>query len=120
MGGLVFGGGWPAYVVLMPTIKLFGESMLAPRYPATTLIKDMSAGEIRAAYVFYIGAGAVATGGIIALARALPTIGGTVPPGFASLRRSPGGQAAAHRLPTADRPPLTATALGSLASAVRV
>jgi len=36
----------------------------------------MSAGEIRAAFVFYIGAGAVASAGIIALARSLPTIVG--------------------------------------------
>ncbi len=76
IAGYLFAGGCLAYLVLMPTIKLFGESMLQPLYPATTLIKDMSAGEIRAAYVFYIGAGAVATGGIIALARAFPTIVG--------------------------------------------
>src|SRR5690606_4198688 len=34
----------------------------------------MSIGEIRGAYILYIGAGAVATGGVIGLVRALPTI----------------------------------------------
>src|ERR1051325_3378417 len=70
ISGFLFAGGCLAYLVLMPAIKLFGEAMTVPMYPATKLIKDMSAGEIRAAFVFYIGAGAVATAGIIALARA--------------------------------------------------
>ncbi len=114
IAGYLFAGGCFAYLVLMPTIKLFGESMLAPMYPATALIKDMSAGEIRAAYVFYIGAGAVATGGIIALARALPTIVGAFRAGFASLRQSRAGQAVAQRLRTDDDLPITLTVLGSL------
>jgi len=114
IAGYLFAGGCFAYLVLMPTIKLFGESMLAPMYPATALIKDMSAGEIRAAYVFYIGAGAVATGGIIALARALPTIMGAFRAGFASLRQSRAGQAVAQRLRTDDDLPITLTVLGSL------
>ncbi len=63
IAGYLFAGGCTAYLVLMPAIKLFGGTMTTPMYPATTLIKDMSAGEIRAAFVFYIGAGAVATAG---------------------------------------------------------
>ncbi len=114
IAGYLFAGGCLAYLVLMPTIKLFGESMLQPLYPATTLIKDMSAGEIRAAYVFYIGAGAVATGGIIALARALPTIVGAFASGFASLRASRLGQAVSAPLRTEDDLPITVTVIGSL------
>ena len=38
------------------------------------LVKDMSPGAIRNAYVLYIGAGAVAAGGIISVIRAMPTI----------------------------------------------
>jgi uncharacterized oligopeptide transporter (OPT) family protein len=38
------------------------------------LIRDMSPGAIRNAYVLYIGAGAVAAGGIISVIRSLPTI----------------------------------------------
>ena len=75
IAGYLFAGGCLAYLVLMPAIKLFGSSMTEVMFPATKLIRDMSAGEIRAAFVYYIGAGAVATSGIIALARALPTIG---------------------------------------------
>src|ERR1700693_3428325 len=71
IAGYLFAGGCLGYLVLMSAIKLFGESMLLPMYPATTLIKDMSAGQIRAAFVFYIGAGAVAASGILAPVRAL-------------------------------------------------
>ncbi|MGH7569568.1 MAG: OPT family oligopeptide transporter [Gemmatimonadales bacterium] len=118
IAGYLFAGGTLAYLVLMPVIKLFGESMLQPMYPATALIKDMSAGEIRAAYVFYIGAGAVATGGIIALARALPTIVSAFAAGFADLKASRLGQALTARLRTDDDLPIALTAIGSLALAV--
>jgi len=104
----------------MPAIKLFGGTMTTPMYPATALIKDMSAGEIRAAFVFYIGAGAVATAGIIALARALPTIVSSFQASFADLRASRLGQAVSQRLRTEDDLPITLTVFGSLALAVVV
>ena len=50
----------------------------------------MSPGEVRANFVFYIGAGAVATAGIIALLRALPTILSAFRSGFQDLRGSLG------------------------------
>jgi len=118
IAGYLFAGGCLAYLVLMPTIKLFGDSMLTPMYPATTLIKDMSAGQIRAAFVFYIGAGAVATSGIIALARALPTIGSAFASGFASLKASRAGQAITAKLRTEDDLPITVTVIGALVLAL--
>ena len=42
--------------------------------PGTMPISEMSPDDIRGAYVLYIGAGAVAAGGIISLVRSLPTI----------------------------------------------
>src|SRR5437016_4924652 len=120
ISGFLFAGGCLAYLVLMPAIKLFGEAMTAPMYPATKLIKDMSAGEIRAAFVFYIGAGAVATAGIIALARALPTIVSSFQASFADLKASRLGQAVSQRLRTEDDLPITLTVFGSLALAVVV
>ncbi len=118
ISGFLFAGGCLAYLVLMPAIKLFGESMTEPMYPATKLIRDMSAGEIRAAFVFYIGAGAVATAGIIALVRALPTIVSAFRAGFADLKRSRLGQAIAQRLRTDDDLPITLTVFGSLGLAL--
>jgi putative OPT family oligopeptide transporter len=67
-------GGALAFMILVPLIHLFGDSMATPMYPATTLIKDMSPYAIRNNFILYIGAGAVATGGFIALARAIPSI----------------------------------------------
>src|SRR5881296_1359720 len=114
IAGYLFSGGCIAYLVLMPAIKLFGESMTEPMYPATKLIRDMSAGEIRAAFVFYIGAGAVATAGIIALVRALPTIASAFRAGFADMRQSRVGQAVVAKLRTDDDLPITVTVFGSL------
>ena len=68
-------GGVLAYLVLIPMISFFGDSLTTPLSPETTvLIRDMSPGAIRDAYVLYIGAGCVAAGGLISVFRSLPTI----------------------------------------------
>lgn len=67
-------GGVMAYLLLIPLIKFFGEHIPGPLAPGTIPISEMSPHQIRSAYILYIGAGAVATGGIISLFRALPTI----------------------------------------------
>lgn len=71
---IMAGGGVLSYLLLIPMIKFFGEQLAVPVAPGTMLIKDMSPDDIRSAYVLYIGAGAVATGGLISLVRSLPTI----------------------------------------------
>jgi len=60
--------------ILVPMIVLFGSGFTEPLAPAAMLIRDMSPGDVWNNYVRHIGAGAVATGGIFALARALPSI----------------------------------------------
>src|SRR5881397_347144 len=120
IAGYLFAGGCLAYVVLMPAIKLFGSAMTEPMFGTTKLIRDMSAGEIRAAFVFYIGAGAVASAGIIALARSLPTIVGAFRAGFADMRASRLGQAVAAKLRTDDDLPISVTVFGSIALAVAI
>src|SRR6266540_1964638 len=117
IAGYLFAGGCLAYVVLMPAIKLFGNAMTEPMFGTTKLIRDMSAGEIRAAFVFYIGAGAVASAGIIALARSLPTIVSAFRAGFADMKASRVGQALA-RLRTDDDLPISVTVFGSVGLAV--
>ncbi|OLB49129.1 MAG: oligopeptide transporter, OPT family [Gemmatimonadetes bacterium 13_2_20CM_2_65_7] len=118
IAGYLFAGGCLAYVVLMPAIKLFGSSMTEPMFGTTKLIRDMSAGEIRAAFVFYIGAGAVASAGIIALARSMPTIIAAFRAGFADMRASRVGQAIAAKLRTDDDLPISVTVFGSIALAI--
>ena len=67
-------GGILAYLVLIPMISFFGAASGSPIPPGAVPIGDMSADQIRGAYVLYIGAGAVAAGGIISLFRSLPII----------------------------------------------
>lgn len=67
-------GGVLTYLVLIPLIHFFGAGLTQPLAPGHALIKDMSPSQIRGAYVLYIGAGAVAAGGIISMLRALPMI----------------------------------------------
>ncbi len=67
-------GGVLAYLLLIPLIKFFGAGMTAALPPGTVPIGEMSPNQIRGAYILYIGAGAVAAGGIVSLARSLPTI----------------------------------------------
>jgi putative OPT family oligopeptide transporter len=75
IASIMCAGGVLAYLVLIPMISYFGDALSAPLAPeATGLIKDMDPDAIRNAYVLYIGAGAVAAGGIISVFRSLPTI----------------------------------------------
>src|SRR5574337_65593 len=70
----MFAGGVLAYLLLIPMISFFGAALPLPLAPGAKPIAAMSPGEIRGAYVLYIGAGAVAAGGVIGMLRALPTI----------------------------------------------
>jgi len=67
-------GGVLSYLVLIPLISFFGQGMSTPVAPGVIPIKDMDPNGIRGAYILYIGAGAVAAGGIISLFRSLPVI----------------------------------------------
>jgi hypothetical protein len=88
---IMVGGGLLSWLVLIPAIALFGEGRLAPLYPATALISDMSPDELWSRYIRYIGAGAVAAGGIINLAKALPTIIDSFRASFRDLRLTAAG-----------------------------
>lgn len=63
-----------ASFILIPMIVLFGGGLTAPLAPATILVSAMAPGDVWSNYVRHIGAGAVAAGGLFALARALPSI----------------------------------------------
>src|ERR1051326_7484287 len=75
IASIMVAGGVLAYLVLIPAIKYFGGGWITPLAPETThLIKDMSVSQIQKGYILYIGAGAVAAGGLISLFRSLPVI----------------------------------------------
>jgi putative OPT family oligopeptide transporter len=64
-------------IVITPLIAWMGAALTQPLYPETErLIVDMDAGAIWSRYVRYIGAGAVATAGILTVLRGLPTMVG--------------------------------------------
>ncbi len=74
IAAIMCAGGVLSYLLLIPLIKFFGEGLAAPLAPGTQLISQMSPNGIRGSYILYIGAGAVAAGGIFSLVQALPTI----------------------------------------------
>jgi len=101
IASIMCAGGVLAYLVLIPAIKFFGAGLTAPLAPETTrLIKDMAPDDVRQAYILYIGAGAVAAGGIISLARSLPTIWHGLREGLKDFR---GGAAARLGMLRTDR-----------------
>lgn len=74
VGLLMFGGSLVAWFGLIPLIKFFGAGLSNVIFPSTKVISQMSAMEIWSNYIKYIGAGAVAMGGFISLAKSMPTI----------------------------------------------
>ena len=72
----MFAGGVFSWMVLIPMIVLFGEQLTL--YPGTAPIGEMfasgGASAIWSSYIRYIGAGALAAGGIISLIKSLPLI----------------------------------------------
>jgi putative OPT family oligopeptide transporter len=75
VAGITFAGGVLSFLVLIPMIRFFGDGLATPLLsPEGMLIRDMGPDEIHRTYVLYIGAGAVATGGLISLLRSMPSI----------------------------------------------
>ncbi len=111
IASVTFAGGVLAYLVLTPTITLFGSGGTAPIFPGTKLIADMSAKDIRDAYILYIGAGAVAAGGIISLIQAMPLILASIRSGLGDLAASGGGASTTAR--TGRDLPLWLVGIGS-------
>ncbi len=72
----MFAGGVLSWLVLIPLIVLFGGETIL--YPGTAPISEVyasgGAGAIWSTYIRYIGAGALAAGGIISLIKSLPLI----------------------------------------------
>ncbi len=72
----MFAGGLLSWLVLIPLIVLFGEGTVMA--PGTVAIGEMfaegGASAIWGTYIRYIGAGALAAGGIISLIKSLPLI----------------------------------------------
>ncbi len=105
-------GGLLTSLVLVPAIAFFGEGLTTPLDPATKLISKMGPDEIRGGYARYIGAGAVAAGGIISMCRALPLIVASLAGGLRSMRAGSSADEGTGR--THKDLPLWVVGLGSL------
>ena len=109
IASIMLAGGALAYLVLVPTIVFFAGNQSAPLPPSTALVRDLSVGGLRNEYILYIGAGAVAAGGVISMLQAMPLIVGSVRAGMRDLRAGagagPGGGngAALTRVPRTER-----------------
>ena len=84
-------GGVVAWFVLMPLIALFGGDVII--YPADVTVneliaKDGGVSNLWGTFIRYIGAGAVATGGIISLIKSFPLIVRTFAKAMKGLKKS--------------------------------
>jgi putative OPT family oligopeptide transporter len=128
IASVTFAGGVLAYLVLVPAIVLFGQQLTEPVFPAQSaivngvdkgLIANMSTSDVRNNYILYIGAGAVAAGGIISMFQALPLIIASMTAGLRDIRGSRGDRATAGALPRTQRDmPMSVVLFGSLALVV--
>lgn len=106
IAGIMFAGGALSYLVLIPMIKYFGAGLIDPLAPASVPISEMGIqgkNSIQADYILYIGAGAVAAGGVISLFRSLPVIWHGIKGGLADLRRGSGAKEDESKLPRTDQ-----------------
>lgn len=75
-----------SWFVLMPAIALFGADAQAI-FPGTDPIAQMAPSDLWGTYIKYIGAGAVATGGVISLIKSLPLIAKTFKQAMQSMKK---------------------------------
>ncbi|MBC1974128.1 OPT family oligopeptide transporter [Listeria booriae] len=90
IAGQMVAGGLMASLVLIPAIAFFGAGSSDIIFPATEALKTLDASMIWDNYIRYIGAGAVAAGGLITLAKTLPAIWQTLRSTMVGLNKSKG------------------------------
>jgi len=86
VAAIMLAGGVFSWLVMMPAIYFFGHSLTI--YPGTAPIATMDPSTLWRTYVRPMGAGAVATAGLITLLRTAPTIFSALAEGVRSIRSS--------------------------------
>ncbi len=94
----MFSGGVMAWLVMMPMISAFGGDTVM--FPSDVPISEMDVSAIWSSYIRYIGAGAVATGGLISLIKSLPLIIKTFKESLLSIKNKEGADLAIERTNT--------------------
>jgi putative OPT family oligopeptide transporter len=120
IAAVMVGGGLLSWLVIIPAIAWWGDARTAPMFPETVnLIRDMQPGQIWTRYVRYIGAGAVATAGIITLIRSIPVMVSSFRIGASQLgERVSSAADAATTSRTGNDLPLRVVGIGALAIAL--
>ena len=88
-------GGVMSWLVMMPMLSMFGGDQIF--FPATDPVSALSPSGLWSNYIRYIGAGAVAAGGIISLVKSFPLIIKTFGNERTVSKRRSGGCRASHR-----------------------
>ncbi len=84
ISSVVFAGGAIGWWVLIPLIKMFAQGDVTV-FPGTVPIVQMSADQVWSNYIRYIGAGAIAIGGILSLLKIGPLLVKTLRVSFKEL-----------------------------------
>lgn len=92
IAGQMLAGGLLAWLVFIPMISFFGADNAHALFPAETPIGKMDAWGVWDAYIRYIGAGAVATGGLITLIKTLPMLYRSLRDTLRGIRKAGTGQ----------------------------
>ncbi len=90
-GAIMMSGAILGYLVIIPMIAYVGDYVMdTPVPPGGKLISEMSTRELRDNYLLFIGAGCVATAGIISMFRTLPIILRSIRSGLSSVAAGAG------------------------------
>ena len=112
----MFSGSVLSWFVLMPLISLFaGDAII---FPGTKPISSLAPSELWGTYIKYIGAGAVATGGIISLIKSLPLIVKTFSQAMKSMSNNKGKAASGLRTDQDMPMPVILIGVGVIAIAI--
>jgi putative OPT family oligopeptide transporter len=115
IAAVMVGGGLLTSLMLVPMIAYFGEGLTTVLPPGQAKISEMRPGQISGQYVRYIGAGAVAAGGILSMLNALPLIFASLAGSVRALKSAEGDGDDPVAVPRTDRDmPMWLVSLGTL------
>lgn len=115
ISAVMVGGGFLTSLLLVPMISYFGEGVPGVLPPGQLRIAEMTPGQISGQYVRYIGAGAVAAGGILSMINALPLIISSITGSLRSIGGGAGGDSKTDKPRTERDIPFALVVLGTLA-----
>ncbi len=115
---LMLAGAVLGYLGIAPLIAYLGNYMPGIIPPATKLVTEMTPSELRGNFIKYLGVGAVALGGFVSLAKAIPAIAHSFAGGFKEITQKKSEQP--KRLRTDQDLPMYVVLFGSLLVALLI